>query len=90
MYMGSVYACVYPCKGDFHIEPSVNKLGEIIMSEISEFILKEFNNGNIIFHGICGLQGGNLKEFIKQPTNGILYDLNRDEAIILSHLYLVH
>lgn len=56
------------------------------MSEIREFILKEFDNGNIIFCGIGGLQGGNLKEFIKQPTEGILYDLNRDEATVLSQI----
>ena len=28
----------------------------------------------------------NIKEFIKQPADGILYDLNRDEATILTFI----
>ena len=82
--MGSVYACIYPRKRDVYNESFNNKFGEIIISEIKELILEEFDKGNIIFCGIGVLQGGNLKEFIKQPTDGILYDLNLLEETVLS------
>jgi len=49
-------------------------------------ILSEYKKGNIVFSGIEGLQVMNLSEFIKQPVEGILYDLNRNEAVVLTFL----
>lgn len=45
------------------------------MSEIKDKILKEYENGNIIVAGVDGLQSMKLKDFIKQPISGMLYDL---------------
>jgi len=56
------------------------------MKKIKDKILKEYKKGNIIVVTIEGLQGMPLKEFIKQPADGILYDLNRDEATILTFI----
>jgi len=54
------------------------------MGSIKNKILKEYKKGNIVVAGIDGLQGMPIKEFIKQPVEGMLYDLNRDEATVLT------
>ena len=54
------------------------------MKSIKDKVLKEYKKGNIIVAGIDGLQGMPIKEFIKQPVEGMLYDLNRDEATVLT------
>lgn len=54
--------------------------------KLKDKILKESKKGNIIVAGIDGLQIMNLKKFIKQPAEGMLYDLNRDEATILTFI----
>jgi len=54
------------------------------MKSIKDKVLKEYKKGNIVVAGIDGLQGMPIKEFIKQPVEGMLYDLNRDEATILT------
>jgi len=56
------------------------------MNKIKAKILEEYQNGNIVVSGIGGLQAMPIKEFIKQPTEGLLYDLNRNEAVILTFL----
>ncbi len=54
--------------------------------EIKDIILKEYKKGNIVISGVDGLQVMPIKEFIKQPTSGMLYDLNRCEAVVLTFL----
>ena len=54
------------------------------MKSIKDKILKEYKKGNIVVAGIDGLQGMPIKEFIKQPVEGMLYDLNRDEVTVLT------
>ncbi len=56
------------------------------MEEIKNKILEEYKKGNIVVAGIDGLQVMSIKEFIKQPTEGMLYDLNRNEVTILAFL----
>lgn len=56
------------------------------MEEIKNKILEEYKKGNIVFSSIDGLQGISLNEFIKQPVEGMLYDLNRIESVILTFL----
>jgi len=57
------------------------------MSEnIKDIILEEYKKGNIVVSGIDGLQIMPLDEFIKQPADGVLYDLNRDEATVLTFI----
>ncbi len=56
------------------------------MEEIKDKILEEYKKGNIVVAGIEGLQAMPIKEFIKQPTEGMLYDLNRNEAVVLTFL----
>ena len=56
------------------------------MDEIREQILDENKKGNIVIAGIDGLYVMKLSEFIEQPAEGMLYDLNRNEATTLSSL----
>ena len=56
------------------------------MGSIKDKVLKEYKKGNIVVAGVDGLQGMPIKEFIKQPVEGMLYDLNRDAATILTFI----
>ena len=52
--------------------------------KLKNIIIKEYKKGNIVVSTVDGLKIAPLKEIIKQPTSGLLYDLNRDEATILT------
>jgi len=54
--------------------------------ELRDLILQEAAKGNIVFMTFDGVKVMNLDEFIKQPAEGILYDLNRDKATVLTFL----
>ena len=56
------------------------------MSKTRDIVLAEYAKGNIVFAGIEGLKSMNINEFIKQPAEGILYDLNRNEATVLTFI----
>lgn len=56
------------------------------MTEIKEIVLREYEKGNIVVLTVDGTQMMPIKEFIEQPIDGILYDLNRDEATVYSML----
>lgn len=55
--------------------------------ELQERILSARKNGSIVFWGLPGqLLTAYLEEFVKQPAEGMLYDLNRLEEISLTFL----
>lgn len=54
--------------------------------EIKDIILREEKKGNICYMTVDGLITVSLKEFIAQPIDGLLYDLNRDKMTIMSFL----
>ena len=54
--------------------------------ELRDLILQEAAKGNVVFMTIEGAMVANLDEFIKQPAEGILYDLNRDKVTIMTSL----
>ena len=56
------------------------------MESIKDKVLAEYQRGNIVVTGIEGLQTMPIKEFIKQHVEGILYDLNRSEAVVLAFI----
>lgn len=49
-------------------------------------ILAEAAKGNIVFMADGEPMIANLDEFIKQPTEGILYDLNRSREVVLTFI----
>lgn len=70
-------------------KPPLNK-GDVSSSakqnDIKEMILAEYKKGNIVVSTFEGLQVAPLKEIIKQPIDGLLYDLNRNEAVVLTFI----
>lgn len=56
------------------------------MSELKTLILEEYKKGNIVISTSEGLQGTKLSEFIKQDIEGMLYDLNRNEMVVLTFI----
>ena len=55
--------------------------------EVRELILAERAKGNLVVLGIEGLMSMALEDFVKQPADGMLYDLNRGEEISLTFLH---
>jgi len=55
-------------------------------AELKEKILNQYKKGNIVYASVDDLCTQSLKEFIEQPIEGILYDLNRDEAVVLTFI----
>ena len=47
-------------------------------------IIEEYKKSNIVCSTCTGLMVYNLDEIINQDVNGLLYDINRDEATILT------
>ena len=54
--------------------------------ELRDKILAEEKKGNIVFWAIDELAVANLDNFITQPVEGILYDLNRLPEVVLTFI----
>lgn len=54
--------------------------------ELREIVLDEMNKGFIVYRTIEGLCKQELSEFVKQPIEGQLYDINRDIATCLAFI----
>jgi hypothetical protein len=50
--------------------------------ELVDKVLKSIEEGNIVFINEEGFFQSPIEEFVKQPLEGMLYDLNRNEAVI--------
>ena len=53
--------------------------------ELQNLILSKKKEGKIVFHSLEGLMEAKMESIIRQPANGLLWDLNRDMATLLSH-----
>ena len=51
-----------------------------------DLIKQELEKGKVVYRDIEGLHSAILEEFVNQPADGILYDLNRNEAVILQFI----
>ena len=49
-----------------------------------DFLLQKEKEGKVVFMTHEGPMEAPLEDFIKQPTEGLLYDLNRDRVTVLS------
>ena len=49
-----------------------------------DLVLQKEKEGKVVFLTWDGPMETNLEDFIKQPTEGLLYDLNRDRLTVLS------
>jgi hypothetical protein len=52
----------------------------------SEIVLEERDKGNVVYLAIDTALVAPVKEIIKQPVDGLLWDLNRDEATALTFM----
>ena len=53
---------------------------------IRDNVLSEWNKGNLVFADIEGLRSIKFEDFIKQPLEGMLYDINRCLPVILTYI----
>ena len=55
---------------------------------LRDLVLKEREAGNIVYWGLPGEPPlvASLDDFIKQPADGMLYDLNRLEEVVLTFI----
>ena len=56
------------------------------LERIRDKVLAEWDKCNLVYADIEGLKSIKLEEFVKQPLEGMLYDINRDEATITTFL----
>lgn len=54
--------------------------------QVSDMIIAEGQKGNVVFLGVEGLRVAAIDDFIAQPTEGILYDLNRSPEVVLTFI----
>ena len=57
-----------------------------MFESIRDMVLSEWDKGNLVYADIEGLKSIKLGDFIKQPLEGMLYDINRDSATILTFI----
>jgi len=56
------------------------------LESIKDKVLSEWEKGNLVFADFEGLKSINFDDFIKQPLDGMLYDINRNLATILTFI----
>ena len=56
------------------------------LESIKDKVLAEWDKGNLVYADIEGLKSIKFEEFIKQPLEGMLYDINRNLATILTFI----
>ena len=54
--------------------------------KLRDMILERAKKGEVVIRTVDGLMTCKLNDIIKQPTEGLLYDLNRDSVTVLTFL----
>jgi len=57
-----------------------------IRKSFRDKVLEDWDKGNLVYADIEGLKSVKFEDFIKQPLDGMLYDINRDTATILTFI----
>lgn len=57
-----------------------------IIESIRDKVLSEWDKGNLVYADIEGLKSIKFEDFIKQPLEGMLYDINRCLPVILTYI----
>ncbi len=52
----------------------------------SELVLEERKKGNVVFLALEEVMSAPVKDIVAQPVDGLLWDLNRDEATALTFM----
>ena len=59
---------------------------EAKFEEFKDYILAKEKEGKVVFATHDGFAEMDLDEMVKQPVEGLLYDLNRDRVTILTYI----
>ena len=54
--------------------------------ELKKLVLDEYKKGNVVYATIDGLRTCSMEDFVKQPLEGMLYDINRDRVTVTMFL----
>ncbi len=54
--------------------------------DFKKLVLEKEKEGKVVFMTWDGAMSADLEGFIKQPTEGLLYDLNRDRLTVLAQI----
>ena len=57
-----------------------------IIESIRDKVLSEWNKGNLVYADFDGLKSIKFEDFIKQPLEGMLYDINRCLPVIMTYI----
>ena len=57
-----------------------------IFESIRDKVLAEWDKGNLVYADIDGLKSIKFEDFIKQPLEGMLYDINRCLPVIVTYI----
>jgi hypothetical protein len=56
------------------------------IAKLREMILEKEKEGKVVFAVQGGLMEADIMDFINQPTEGLLYDLNRDKPTVMTFI----
>ena len=54
--------------------------------DLKNMVLDDWKDGYVVFASIEGLHKQKLEDFTQQPLDGMLYDINRNAATILTFI----
>lgn len=54
--------------------------------DLKKVVLAEYEKDNVVFSDHDGMKVVKIDDFINQNVDGLLYDLNRDEAVVLTFI----
>ena len=57
-----------------------------IFESIRDKVLAEWDKGNLAYADVDGLKSIKFEDFIKQPLEGMLYDVNRCLPVVLTYI----
>lgn len=62
-----------------------NNKKETARAEINKAVFQAFKDGYIVIYTVDGLERVPIENFVKQPLEGMLYDMNHLETVIRTH-----
>ena len=57
-----------------------------MFESIRDKVLAEWDKGNLVYADVDGLKSIKFDDFIKQPLEGMLYDINRCLPVIVTYI----
>ena len=57
-----------------------------MFESIRDKVLAEWDKGNLVYADVDGLKSIKFEDFIKQPLEGMLYDVNRCLPVVLTYI----